>query len=38
LRDSKLDFEFTEASQQGMSKAEGDGDEGSSELEPETAE
>jgi len=38
LRDDKLDFEFTEAVQQSLSKAEGDGDEGSSELEPETAE
>ncbi len=38
LRDDKLDFEFTEAVQPALSKAEGDGDEGSSELEPETAE
>ncbi len=38
LREDKLDFEFTEAVQQGMPKAEGDGDEGTSELEPETAE
>ena len=38
LRDDKLEFEFTEAVQPALSKAEGDGDEGSSELEPETAE
>ena len=38
LRDDKLEFEFTEASQPAQPKAEGDGDEGSSELEPETAE
>jgi len=38
LRDDKLDFEFTEAVQPVLTKAEGDGDEGSSELEPETAE
>ena len=38
LRDDKLEFEFTEAAQPALSKAEGDGDEGSSELEPETAE
>ena len=38
LRDDKLEFEFTEAAQPVQPKAEGDGDEGSSELEPETAE
>ena len=38
LRDDKLEFEFTEAAQPAQPKAEGDGDEGSSELEPETAE
>jgi ATP-dependent Clp protease ATP-binding subunit ClpA len=38
LRDGKLEFEFTEAAQPAQPKAEGDGDEGSSELEPETAE
>ena len=38
LRDDKLEFEFTEAAQPAQAKAEGDGDEGSSELEPETAE
>ena len=38
LRDDMLEFEFTEAVQPALSKAEGDGDEGSSELEPETAE
>ena len=37
LRDDKLEFEFTEAAQSVLPK-EGDGDEGSSELEPETAE
>ena len=37
LRDDKLEFEFTEAAQPALPK-EGDGDEGSSELEPETAE
>ena len=37
LRDDKLEFEFTEATQSALPK-EGDGDEGSSELEPETAE
>ncbi len=37
LRDDELEFEFTEATQSVMPK-EGDGDEGSSELEPETAE
>ncbi len=38
LRDDKLEFEFTEAAPPAQQKAEGDGDEGSSELEPETAE
>jgi len=38
LREDKLDFEFTEAAPQAQQKAEGDGDEGASELEPETAE
>ncbi len=37
LREDKLEFEFTEAVQPTPPK-EGDGDEGSSELEPETAE
>ena len=38
LREDKLDFEYTEALQQALPKPEGDGDEGASELEPETAE
>ncbi|MBC7800684.1 MAG: AAA family ATPase, partial [Gemmatimonadaceae bacterium] len=38
LRDGKLDFEFTAAVPQMLAKPEGDGDEGASELEPETAE
>ena len=39
LKDDKLEFEFTEAATPAVPvKAEGDGDEGSSEREPETAE
>ena len=38
LKDNKLDFEFIEAATPVLSKPEGDGDEGGSEREPETAE
>ena len=38
FKDDKLDFEFTEAAVPALPRAEGDGDEGASELEPETAE
>jgi len=38
LKDDKLDFEYTEAPQPPeMAKPEGEGDEGGSEREPETA-
>jgi ATP-dependent Clp protease ATP-binding subunit ClpA len=38
MKDNKLDFEFIEAAAPAMSRSEGDGDEGGSEREPETAE
>ena len=38
LRDDKLEFEYTEASAPVPAKAEGDGEEGAPEREPETAE
>ena len=38
LKDKKLDFEYTEASTPVQPKAEGDGDEGASEREPEAVE
>ena len=38
LKDKKLDFEFVEANVPALPRPEGDGDEGSSEREPETAE
>jgi len=38
IKDKKLDFEFIEASVPALPKPEGDGDEGSSEREPEVAE
>jgi ATP-dependent Clp protease ATP-binding subunit ClpA len=38
MKDRKLDFEFIEATVPALPKPEGDGDEGSSEREPETAE
>ena len=38
MKDRKLDFEIVEASLPALPKPEGDGDEGSSEREPETAE
>ena len=37
MKDKKLDFEFIEASVPALPKPEGDGDEGSSEREPEVA-
>ncbi len=38
LKDDKLDFEYTEAAAPSAAKAEGDGDEGGTEREPEIAE
>ncbi len=38
MKDNKLDFEFIEAAVPALPKPEGDGDEGGSEKEPETAE
>ena len=38
LKDKKLEFEFIEAALPALPRPEGDGDEGGSEKEPETAE
>jgi ATP-dependent Clp protease ATP-binding subunit ClpA len=38
MKDNKLEFEYVEAAVPALAKPEGDGDEGGSEKEPETAE